>query len=177
MKKQTIVIALAILVLIGLGWVVVGKKGGEKIASDDITTVATTTKKIYENSSFGINFNYPSNLFVEESKNNILITSIPPNDPRRQSSAMMGALSLFVAQGKEIKNIQETRKKETLSSKEVTLDGHKAVELTSVPDGYSGGTWISILVKTKNGILEIRYLKGTTYEEAYLSIIESIRIQ
>ncbi|MDO8572258.1 MAG: hypothetical protein Q7S11_00640, partial [bacterium] len=46
MKKQTIIIFLTILVLIGLGWVVVGKKGVEEPVLGDTTTMATTTGKM-----------------------------------------------------------------------------------------------------------------------------------
>lgn len=42
-KKQTILPLLAILVLLGLGWFVVKKKGSEKTVPDDATAVATTT--------------------------------------------------------------------------------------------------------------------------------------
>jgi hypothetical protein len=43
MKKQSIIAVIAILVLVGLGWVWAGKNGGEKTITKSTLTVATTT--------------------------------------------------------------------------------------------------------------------------------------
>lgn len=134
-------------------------------------------EKDYQSSSLGISFKYPSNLFVEESAEGLYITSIAPNDPKRESSAMMGALSISVAEGKTLEDIVKTLAQETLSMEEISLDGRKAKEITSTPDGYSGSTWVYLLVETQKGTLKIQYLKDSIQAREYKIIIESIKLK
>lgn len=78
MKKQAVITILAIPILLGLGWFVVGKKGDEKPDTGNITEMATTTNnllhftpiipqttistddwEIYQNEKFGFKVKYP----------------------------------------------------------------------------------------------------------------------
>jgi hypothetical protein len=133
--------------------------------------------KIYESSSLGISFNYSSNLFVEESSEILYVTNIPASDPKRKSSAMMGALSIVLMEGKTLEDAVQALVQEILSQKEFSLDGHRATEITSNPDGYSGSTWIFLLVETQKGILKIQYLKDSAQVKEYENIIPSIHFQ
>ena len=146
------------------------------------TTIATTStnpvqSRKYDNSNLGISFEYPSNLFIVEWNNGVSVTPIPPDSLRRQSSAAMGDLSISIIKGKTLKDVRKSLIKETLSAKELLFVGHKAIELTSFPDGYSGSTWISILVETKKGVIKITHMEYAPYGESYQSIMESIIIQ
>lgn len=132
--------------------------------------------KAYKNTELGISFDYPSNLFIIEEVGAVSITSIPPDDLRRQSSASMGNMTLQIFKGKTVEEVKNALASNTLSSRETTVGKDKAIELISLPDGYSGGTWISLLVNTDVGVLEIQYLNETQYIKTYKSIIESIKI-
>lgn len=152
---------------------------GDPLLPDLSSSSSTENEKeeIFESKKFGISFRYPVSLFIVEREQWILVTSIMPNNPKRHSSAMMGALSISITEGKTLEDVTKTLAQETLSIKESSLDGYKAKEITSTPDGYSGSTWISLLIETKKGVLNIRYMKDSFYEETYHYIIESIRIQ
>lgn len=130
----------------------------------------------YESENIKISFNYPSNLFVEESSDRIQVTPIPPNDPLRQSSGMMGALAISFIPNKTLEKTIEDFKPVTLSIKDSMVGDYPAKEITSKPDGYSGSTWIYLVVESGSGVFEIIYLRDTEQAPIYQSIINSIKI-
>ena len=148
--------------------------------SDGIATTPPTNSiqsGNYQNQYIGISFDYPSYLFVEGSNERIEVTPIPPNDPKRQSSASMGALIFVLKEGQTLKESIEKLKSATLSIEKSSVGGREAEEITSFPDGYSGSTWIYILVETKKGVLQISFLRDTNRTQIYRSIIDSIRFE
>jgi hypothetical protein len=151
------------------------QKNNDDILLLDIASLLSAqknTEKNYKSPAIGISFQYPLNDIVVETQYGVSITTIPPNISRRHSSASMGNLIMHISEGKKF----EPSPKEVLSSKDIFVDGHRAKEITSLPDGYSGSIWIYLLVEAQKGTLKIQYLRDSVQAKDYKVIIESIHI-
>jgi hypothetical protein len=132
----------------------------------------------YTDNTLGITFSYPAHFFIQKDarpEDSLSITPLAPEDKRRHSSAAMGDMLITkVAQPtlKEASDVDTPR----LSMKAIEIDGHKAIQIVSLPDQYSGGTWVHTYILTNKGVLKIQYLKDTEQEPSYTAIIKTIKI-
>ena len=133
--------------------------------------------KTYKNASFGIVFSHPSRMFVEEFENGIRVTPLSPDDVRRESSAAFGDMIVIRLNIFSLEEAEKTLKIELSSSKDTSIAGHPAREIISTPDGYSGSIHARYLVKTKKGVIEIRYLKDSLFELNYKILLQSLVVE
>lgn len=176
MSKRNITILLGVVAIIAIGAFLATRPSPVVTNNNEVPTPIEEEvyEKKYESENIKISFNYPSNLFIEESPDRVGVTSIPPGDPRRQSSAMMGALVISFIPNQTLEKSIVDFEPVTLSIKDSMVDGYPAKEITSKPDGYSGSTWIYLVVESDNGVFEIIYLRDTEQAPIYQSIINSI---
>lgn len=159
-----------IIVLIAIGGIIYLQKNS-KTPNDN--TVNKTI--LYKKPEFGISFEYPINMFLVKENLILTISPISPNDPRFQSSASMGNLTIKYEPYNNVEILKEEFASSTASTTNIFIDSKEAVKIVSLPDGYSGGSWVNILFQSKQGVIRINYLEGTSYGEKYRSIIQSIR--
>lgn len=177
MSNRNIIIWLGIVVIIGVIAFLATSLSPTITDNNDVPNPieGESYQKKYESVNIKISFDYPSYLYVTESLDRLEITPIPPNDPRRQSSAMMGALAISFIPNKTLKSSIAGFQPVTLSIKDSVVGGYSAKEIISKPDGYSGSTWVYLVVEINSGVYEIIYLRDTEQARTYQSIIDSIK--